>query len=81
MGQKKQTDYEIFFPKVAKGYLSSVFNLSNKYQSQIDSTEKIGFTAFGCQTEKDILIPNPQSICFDLLNDKKGFNEPVKQIF
>ena len=48
MEQKKQTDYEIFFPKAAKGYLSSVFNLSNKNFSQAESNEKFGFTAFGC---------------------------------
>lgn len=57
MEQKKQTDYEIFFPKVAKGYLSSVFNLSNKNLSQVEISEKYGFTAFGCQTEKELIRP------------------------
>lgn len=47
MEQKKQTDYEIFFPKVAKGYLSSVFNLSNKNFSQTEINEKMGLAAFG----------------------------------
>lgn len=54
MESKKQTGYEIFFPKVAKGLLSSVFNLSNKNLSKIESNEKISFAPFGCKTEKDL---------------------------